>query len=422
MAAVKYINNDLHLESTPITQLAKAVGTPFYCYSSQILETNFADYKLHFGAEPNLICYAVKSNSNQAIISRLAALGAGADVVSEGELRRALLAGIPASKIVFSGVGKTAQEIEFALSQNILQFNVESEPELELINRLALDRGTRAPVAFRINPDIDADTHAKISTGKAGDKFGIPWADAEKSYAKAASLAGIHVQGVDMHIGSQLTNLDPLERALRRMATLTANLKTKGHTISVLDIGGGLGIPYDKGMSVPGIEDYAALTKKVLGPFNCRIIVEPGRSLVGEAGFLITRVTHVKECDHRNMLIVDAGMNDLIRPSFYDAYHEIIPVTLTHADEKSYQIVGPVCETADTFGRNRVIQTQTAGDLIAIKSAGAYGAVMSSTYNTRPLAAEILVEGDHFRIIRPRQSYDELIGLDSPDSPWQISS
>jgi diaminopimelate decarboxylase len=364
----------------------------------------------------SLVCYAVKANSNQAIIRALGRMGAGADVVSEGELRRALLAGIPAEKIVYSGVAKTPDEMRYALLQDIYQFNVESEPELELLNEVALSVGKQAPVAFRINPDIDARTHAKISTGKASNKFGIRWTRVHEAYARAATLPGIRLQGIDMHIGSQLTQLEPFEQAFRCLAELTTELRGLGHEISVLDIGGGLGIDYEDGNRLPpAITDYASLANSILGDLGCRILVEPGRSLVGNIGVLVSRVIYIKQGERDRFLIIDAGMNDLLRPSMYDAYHEILPCEVRSGEPVAYQVVGPICETGDTFAQSRLLPPLKAGDLVAIKNAGAYGAVMASSYNTRPLVPEVLVDGDEVRVIRPRPAYDDLINLDTPD-------
>lgn len=416
MAFFDYREDQLQVESVSIKNVAEHIETPVYCYSAAALRHNFHTYSNCFDSDNSLICYAVKANSNQAVIRELAKLGAGADVVSEGELRRALLAGIPAKKIVYSGVAKTAGEIRFALQQGILQFNIESEPELEQLSEVASDMGMQAPIAFRINPDIDALTHAKISTGKASNKFGIPWTRAVEAYARAAELPGILVQGIDMHIGSQLTRLQPFEAAFKCLAGLTEQLRAQGHAISLLDIGGGLGINYeDDGQQPPGVSEYAALANSILGHLDCRILIEPGRSLVGDIGVLISRVTYIKEGERDRFLIIDAGMNDLLRPSLYDAYHEIIPVYRREGEPVHYHVVGPICETGDTFSRDRVLPPLLPGDLVAIKNAGAYGAVMASTYNTRPLVPEVMIDGEAITVIRARPGYDELIGMDSPD-------
>jgi len=409
-----YREAQLYAENLSLEQLSERVGTPFYCYSAGMIRDRFQAYRSSFGADRSLICYAVKANSNQSVIRLLGEMGAGADVVSAGELQRALQAGIPASRIVFSGVAKTAAEMEYALEQGIFQFNVESEPEVEQLSRVAQSLGKQAPVAFRINPDIDAHTHEKITTGKAANKFGVPYRRAREVYAWAASLPGIRVQGIATHIGSQLTQLEPFEQAFRCHAELTAELRGQGHDISVLDIGGGLGIDYGEGKpKPPPLADYAALARRILDPLGCRILVEPGRSLVAEAGVLVARVIYVKEGESTRFLIIDAGMNDLLRPSMYDAYHEISAVRVRKGDEAPYDVVGPVCETGDTFARGRLLPPLEAGDLVAIRNAGAYGAVMSSLYNTRPLVPEILVEGDGFREIRARMDAAEIIGLDT---------
>jgi diaminopimelate decarboxylase len=411
-----YREGCLYAETVPVNKIAEQLNTPVYCYSATALYQNYEAYTRQFKTENALICYAVKANSNQAIIRALGKMGAGADVVSEGELRRALLAGIPAEKIVYSGVAKTPDEMRFALQQNIYQFNVESEPELELLNQVALSEGKQAPVAFRINPDIDARTHEKISTGKASNKFGIPWTRAHEAYARAAELPGIRVQGIDMHIGSQLTQLEPFEQAFRCLAELTIELRKLGHSISVLDIGGGLGIDYQDGNQIPpAVTEYARLANNILGNLDCRIIIEPGRSLVGNVGILVSRVIYIKQGERDRFLIIDAGMNDLLRPSMYDAYHEIVPCELREGEPGPYQVVGPICETGDTFARDRMMPPLQAGDLVAIKNAGAYGAVMASSYNTRPLVPEVLVEGDKVTVIRPRRTHDDLINLDTPD-------
>lgn len=411
-----YRKGRLYAEDVPVDKIAAQLQTPVYCYSAAALRQNYLAYTAQFNTENSLVCYAVKANSNLAIIRALGKMGAGADVVSEGELRRALRAGIPAGKIVYSGVAKTADEMRFALRQEIYQFNIESEPELELLNEVAMAEGRQAPIAFRINPDIDALTHAKISTGKASNKFGIPWTRAHEAYARAAELPGIRVQGIDMHIGSQLTQLQPFEQAFRCLADLTNELRGLGHDISVLDIGGGLGIDYADGNRIPpAIKTYARLANDILGDLGCRILVEPGRSLVGDTGILVSRVIYIKQGEHDRFLIIDAGMNDLLRPSMYDAYHEIVPCELRDGEPVTYQVVGPICETGDTFARNRQLPPLQAGDLVAIKNAGAYGAVMASTYNTRPLVPEVLVNGEEITVIRPRPSHDDLINLDTPD-------
>ncbi|PCI48902.1 MAG: diaminopimelate decarboxylase [Alphaproteobacteria bacterium] len=410
---------EMHVEDLSIGEIAAQVGTPFYCYSTETLIRHYNVFCQAFTGHDFLLCYSVKANSNQAIIKTLAAQGSGADVVSEGELLRALKAGIPAAKIVYSGVAKTEREMTFALKQDIFQFNVESEPELHQLSRIAKAMGKEAAIAFRVNPDVDAKTHAKISTGKSENKFGIPWNRARKIYAEAAALPGIRLQGIDLHIGSQLTDLAPFAEAFRRMAILIGQLRADGHDISVLDLGGGLGIPYDREeVTKPPLPlEYGEMVKKILGHLGCKIIIEPGRLLVGNAGILVSKVIYVKHGEGRKFLIIDAAMNDLVRPSMYDAYHEIVPVRENGAVVLPYDVVGPVCETGDTFARARELPELKSGDLVVIRSAGAYGAVMSSTYNTRLLIPEVLVKGGDYAIIRPRPDYDDIIGLDDLP-PW----
>jgi diaminopimelate decarboxylase len=410
----EYQDAQLYAENIPLEQLGEKVGTPFYCYSSGMIRERFEAYRESFDPGRSLICYAVKANSNQAVIRLLGEMGAGADVVSAGELQRALQAGIPAEHIVFSGVAKTADEMKYALEQGIFQFNVESEPEVEQLSRVATGMGKQAPIAFRINPDIDAHTHEKITTGRSANKFGVPRRRAADVYAWAASLPGIHVQGIATHIGSQLTQLEPFEQAFHCHAELATELRGQGHEISVLDIGGGLGIDYGDGKpEPPPLAEYAALARKILDPLNCRILVEPGRSLVAESGVLVARIIYVKEGESTRFLIVDAGMNDLLRPSLYDAWHEISAVRVHEGEAAPYDVVGPVCETGDTFARNRLLPPLEAGELIAIRNAGAYGAVMSSLYNTRPLVPEVLVDGSEYAVIRERLDAGAIIALDS---------
>lgn len=410
-----YINSKMFAENVAISDIAKQVGTPFYCYSNTAITQNFQAYQKAFSEQDTLVCYAVKANSNQAVLSTLAALGSGADVVSEGEIRRARAAGIPANKIVYSGVAKVESEIEYALNQGIFQFNVESEPELELISQVASRLDTTAAIAFRINPDVCANTHAKISTGKAENKFGVPISKARLAYKQAASLPNIKVQGVDVHIGSQLTQLAPFEEAYKRIAQLVTDLRDDGHEINVIDIGGGLGITYNDEV-IPSKQEYAAVAKAQLGHLNCKIVVEPGRSLLGNAGILVSSVVFIKTGEERQFLILDAGMNDLIRPSMYDAHHEILAVDTNNTALKTYDVVGPVCETGDTFSKNRQVNESKSGDLIAIMSCGAYGAVMASGYNTRMLAPEIMVKEDKFAVVRARPTYEEVISADSVPS------
>jgi len=404
-------NNEMFVEDIALSDIAQHVQTPFYCYSSTAIETSFQAYQSAFSSQDALICYAVKANSNQAILATLAKLGSGADVVSMGEIRRAITAGIPADKIVYSGVAKTEEEIHYALSLGIFQFNVESEPELELISKVATALNKTAAVAFRINPDVCAQTHAKISTGKAENKFGVPISKARIAYKRAASLPGIKVQGVDVHIGSQLTKLAPFEEAYQRIAELVDELRADGHEISVVDVGGGLGITYLDEI-IPSKQSYADLVKAQLGHLNCKIIIEPGRSLLGNAGILVSSVVFVKNGEERQFLILDAGMNDLIRPSMYEAYHQIIAVNKSANELKTYDVVGPVCETGDTFAKARQVHKSNAGDLIAIMSSGAYGSVMSSSYNTRMLAPEVMVKGNEFAVVKKRPSYEEILKQD----------
>ncbi|MER9894367.1 diaminopimelate decarboxylase [Mesorhizobium sp. M0119] len=414
-----YRDGALHAEDVAISDIAASVGTPFYCYSTATLTRHFRVFTEAFAGLDALVCYAMKANSNQAVLKVLARLGAGADVVSEGELRRALAAGIPASKILFSGVGKTAREMDFALSAGILCFNVESEPELELLSARATALGKIAPISLRINPDVDARTHKKISTGKAENKFGIPWQQARKVYARAAELPGIKVTGIDTHIGSQITELQPFDDAFALLVELVGALRADGHAIEHIDVGGGLGIPYRVDNNPPPLPDaYARIVRKHVAKLGLKVMFEPGRLIVGNAGILVSEVIFVKEGDAKNFLVVDAAMNDLIRPTLYDAFHDIRPVAQqpAAAPRMKVDVVGPVCETGDYLGLDRDLPRLKSGDLIAVATAGAYGAVQAGTYNTRLLVPEVLVDGDRFHVVRPRQTYDELIGLDSvPD-------
>lgn len=416
-----YRDGVLHAEDVDLKVLADEVGTPFYVYSSETLEHHVRVFTKAFAGQDHLICYSMKANSNQAVIKTLGAMGAGIDVVSEGELRRALAAGVPASRIVFSGVGKTAREMGFALQEGIACFNVESEPELELLSSVAHRMGLSAAVSIRINPDVDAETHEKITTGKADNKFGIAFGRADEIYAKAASLPGIEVTGVDMHIGSQITKLEPFEEAFKLMAELIRRLRAQGHNIRHADVGGGLGVPYRHGNEVPPHPDeYAGIIKRVLGPLGVKIMLEPGRLIVGNAGILVSRVIYMKQGEAQKFCIVDAAMNDLIRPTLYDAWHDIVPV-VAPADggvTETVDVVGPVCETGDFMARGRDLPPLQQGDLIAIMTAGAYGAVQAGTYNSRPLIPEVLVKGSRFAVVRPRQTYEDLIGRDKL-APWQ---
>jgi diaminopimelate decarboxylase len=411
----QYRGGILHAEDVNLSELAEEVGTPFYCYSTATLERHYRVMDKAFEGTDHVICYAMKANSNQAVIKTIAMMGAGMDVVSEGELRRALAAGVPARKIVFSGVAKTAQEMAFALKEGIACFNVESEPELELLSAIASRIGQRATVSIRVNPDVDARTHAKITTGKAENKFGISWTKASEVYARAAALPALDVAGIDMHIGSQITELAPYEKAYSLMADLTKQLLNEGHNIRHLDLGGGLGVPYRGDNDVPPHPDeYGAMVKRVLGSLGLKLVLEPGRMFVGNAGILVTRVIYVKEGGAKHFVIQDGAMNDLIRPTLYDAHHDILPV---REDRKSgdmivTDVVGGICETGDYFARDRRMPRPEPGDLLAIMTAGAYGAVQSGTYNSRPLVPEVLVKEEQFSIVRPRQSYEELIGLD----------
>ncbi|MEI3805239.1 diaminopimelate decarboxylase [Agrobacterium sp. CCNWLW32] len=411
-----YIDGVLHAENVPVPEIAKAVGTPFYVYSTATLERHYKVFSGAFADVDAMVCYAMKANSNQAVLKTLAKLGAGIDVVSGGELRRALAAGVPASRIMFSGVGKTVAEMDYALDAGIYCFNIESEPELEVLNLRAVKAGKRAHVSFRINPDVDARTHAKISTGKKENKFGISYERARAVYAHAATLPGIEVTGIDMHIGSQITELQPFEDAFRLLRELVEALRTDGHTISHVDIGGGLGIPYRDDNNPPPLPDaYAHIVKNELKSLNCKIITEPGRLIVGNAGILVTEVIYVKDGGEKTFVIVDGAMNDLIRPTLYEAYHGIRPVVQPALDAPRIKadIVGPVCETGDYLALDREMAAPQPGDLIAVSSAGAYGAVQAGTYNSRLLVPEVLVKGDKFHVIRPRGTYEELIALDS---------
>jgi len=414
-----YRNGILHAEDVSVPEIAAAVGTPFYCYSSATLRRHYEVFAGAFDDIPSLVCYAMKANSNQAVLATLAQLGSGADVVSEGELRRARAVGIPADKIMFSGVGKKAHEIDYALLEDILCFNIESEPELELLSARAEAMGKQARVSFRINPDVDAKTHTKISTGKKEDKFGIPWKSARRIYGRAAELPGIKVTGIDMHIGSQITDLAPFDSALARLADLIAGLRSDGHEIEHIDVGGGLGIPYhEDNQPPPDPLDYAEVVKRHVRDLDAKVIFEPGRLIAGNAGILITEVIYIKEGDDRVFVIVDGAMNDLVRPTLYEAYHEIRPVDVARGNSAriTADIVGPVCESGDYLAKGREMAMPRQGDLLALGSAGAYGAVQAGTYNTRLLVPEVLVNGDAFHIIRPRPTYEDLIGLDSlPD-------
>ena len=412
----EYRGGVLHAEDVPIPDIAASVGTPFYCYSSATLERHFRVFEAAMPAGA-LVAYAVKANGSLAVIRTLARLGAGADIVSGGELKKALAGGVPASKIVFSGVGKKREEMALALEAGIFQFNVEGEEELDVLSEVASSKGAKAAIALRVNPDVDAKTHAKISTGKAENKFGIGWGRAKAAYAHAAKLPGIKVVGVDVHIGSQITDLAPFREAFAKVAGLVRELRAAGHEISRIDLGGGLGVPYDERSAAPLPESYGAVVREAVSGLNAQLIVEPGRLITANAGVLIAQVLYVKRGDDKEFIILDAGMNDLIRPALYDAWHDIVPVRVNPAAQRRvYDVVGPVCESADLFARDREIPAVSAGDLVAILSAGAYGAVQASSYNARPLAPEVLVKGRQFAVTRPRQSIDDMIAQErTPD-------
>ena len=414
-----YRDGVLHAENVALPDIAAEVGTPFYCYSSATLARHYTIFAKAFEGLDALVCYAMKANSNQAVLRTLARLGAGADVVSEGELRRALAAGIPPAKIVFSGVGKTAREMDFALSADIHCFNVESEPELELLSARAVAAAKTAPISLRINPDVDAKTHKKISTGKAENKFGIPFQRARDVYKRAAALPGIEIVGIDAHIGSQITDLQPYDDAIAVLVGLIDTLRADGIALRHIDVGGGLGVPYHFDNQPPPLpEELGEIVRRRIGPLGLQVILEPGRLIAGNAGILVSEVIYVKDGDVKNFVIVDAAMNDLIRPTLYEAFHEIRPVIQKPASGPRMRadVVGPVCETGDYLAIDRELPRLQAGDLIAIGTAGAYGAVQAGTYNSRLLVPEVLVDGDRFHVVRPRPSYDDLIGLDSlPD-------
>ena len=410
-----YRQGALHAEDVDLRRLAEEVGTPFYCYSSATLERHYRVFAEAFADTDALVCYAMKANSNQAVLRTLGQLGAGMDIVSEGELRRALAAGVPGERIVFSGVGKTRAEMAFALDSRVLCFNVESEPELEALSEVALSRGMRASVSIRINPDVDAKTHRKISTGKSENKFGIPISRAREVYARAATLKGIAVTGVDMHIGSQITDLSPFDNATALLAELARDLMADGHKLHHIDLGGGLGVPYrENNEPPPDPQAYAAIIKRHTKDLGLKLVFEMGRLIAGNAGVLIARVIYVKQGADKPFVIVDAAMNDLIRPTLYEAHHDIKPVTEASPDTPRIvaDVVGPVCETGDYLALSRDMTQVKAGDLIAIMTAGAYGAVQANTYNTRLLVPEVLVRGDDHAVVRPRPTYDDLIGLD----------
>ena len=410
----------LYAEDVDLAEIAREVGTPFYCYSTATLTRHFRVFSEAFAGQKALVCYAMKANSNQAVLKTLVNLGAGMDVVSEGELRRALAAGTPPEKIIFSGVGKTRAEMALGLETGIRCFNVESEPELEALSEVAVARNTRARIAIRVNPDVDAHTHAKISTGKAENKFGVPISRARAVYARAAALPGVEIDGVDMHIGSQIVDLQPFDDAFALLADFVRTLRADGHAIDHVDLGGGLGIPYRVDNDPPPLPDvYAKIVAHRTHDLDCTLYFEPGRLIVGNAGVLATTVLYVKRGDARNFVIVDAAMNDLIRPTLYDAHHEIWPAAepAPAGPRLRADVVGPVCESGDFLALDRELAEPNAGDLLAVMSAGAYGAVQAGTYNSRLLVPEVLVKGDQYAIVRPRPSYAVLIGLDKLP-PW----
>ena len=411
-----YHDGQLHAEDVPLARIAQQVGTPVYVYSAATLTRHFGLFRQALDWTPHLVCYAVKANSNLAVLKLLGDLGAGMDVVSGGEYLRARAAGVPGDKIVFSGVGKTLAEMRLAIEGGIRQFNIESEPEMRALSELAVSMGTTVPVAIRVNPDVDAKTHEKIATGKSDNKFGIPIARARQVYAEAARLPGLRIVGVDMHIGSQLTDLAPYRAAYTKLADLTRALRADGHTISRLDLGGGLGIPYRRDNAAPPLPiEYGQVVRETVGDLGCDIEIEPGRNIAGNAGVLLSRVIWLKQGEGRDFLIVDAAMNDLLRPAIYGAHHDIVPVTEPRpgADLRPVDVVGPVCESGDTFQKGAELPALGAGDLVAFRSAGAYGAVMASEYNSRPLVPEVLVKGDQFAVIRARPTFEEMLARDT---------
>jgi diaminopimelate decarboxylase len=415
-----YRSGVLHAEDVNLVALAEAVGTPFYCYATATIERHYKVFTGAFADLDSLVCYSVKANSNQAVIATLGRLGAGADVVSEGELLRARAAGIPAGKIMFSGVGKTDRELALAVDHGILCVNTESEAEIKRLAAIAASKGRTADISIRVNPDIDAKTHAKIATGKAENKFGIPISGAREVYARAAKLKGVRVAGVDMHIGSQIVELNPFSDAFALLADFVRTLRADGHTITHVDLGGGLGIPYyEDNAPPPDPEAYAAVVKRATAGLDCRLIFEPGRLIVGNAGILVSRVLYVKPGEAKTFVIIDAGMNDLVRPTLYDAHHEIMPVrqAVAGAPRIIADVVGPVCESGDFLALDRSLPPPQPSDLVAIMSAGAYGAVQAGTYNSRPLVPEVLVRQGEWALVRPRVTAEQLIALDR-QAPW----
>ena len=411
-----YKNGVLHAEDVALADIAAQVGTPFYCYSTATLARHYQLFTEALSPLPHLVCFAIKSLSNIAVLKTLGDLGAGMDVVSAGEYLRARAAGVPGDRIVFSGVGKTREEMRLALTGGIRQFNVESEPEMRALSQVATALGVVAPITIRVNPDVDAKTHEKISTGKKGDKFGIPISRAREVYAEAATLPGLKIVGIDVHIGSQLTALEPFEAAYLKVADLTRALRADGHRIDRLDLGGGLGIPYARDNQAPPLpSDYGAMVKRTVGDLGCEIEIEPGRLISGNSGILVSQVIYVKNGEDRDFLIIDAAMNDLIRPAMYGSHHDIVPLDEAEAgtEQRPYDIVGPICESGDTFAKGRHLPPLAEGAMVAFRSAGAYGAVMSSEYNSRPLVPEVLVKGDHFAVIRARPTFDEMLSRDT---------
>ena len=416
------LNGELACEGAPLTAIAKAVGTPVYVYSTATLTRHYEVFTQAFRAHPNLgeplVAYAVKANSNVSVLKTLGDLGAGADTVSEGEIRRALAAGIPADRIVFSGVGKTAREVAYALKVGVAEINVESEPEMLMVAAVAAELNMRATIAIRVNPNVAAGGHAKIATGKAEDKFGVSFAEAARLYANASNNTALDPVGVACHIGSQISDLAPMREAFTKMAGLVRSLRAEGLNVSRLDLGGGLGVPYFHQPAPPGVEAYAAMIAEVVGDLNVQLAFEPGRLIAANAGILLARVLHIHDRpDGRRFAVLDAAMNDLVRPAMYDAYHDIRPVKPREGEPRLYDVVGPVCETGDTFTRERLLPPLEAGDLVAFMSAGAYGASMSSEYNTRPLVPEVLVRGDEWAVVRPRPTYDEMLARE-PLADW----
>lgn len=416
----QYKNGQLHIDDVAVNTIAEAVGTPFYVYSETAVREEFKEFAGTAAAKlkSSLVCFAVKSNANLSVLKILASLGAGADIVSGWELLLALKAGIPADKIVFSGVGKTAEELTLAIENGIKQINVESEEEALMINDIAEKFGKKANIALRINPDVDAHTHYKMTTGKKENKFGIDWKKARELYQKFNAMPGLNPCGIDVHVGSQLTELAPFQETFSRTKEIVRALRDDGIAIRTIDVGGGLGIAYKDSDTSPSIEEYMSVVEENLGHMDCEIVFEPGRRLLAEAGILITRVVRVKQTETKAFAIVDAGMNDLIRPAIYEAYHGIIPATEAEADT-SYDVVGPICESSDVFGKDRMLPPVKAGDLLAIKAAGAYGTSMSSNYNMRPLCPEVLVKGNTYAVIRERQTLEDIIARQQ-SAPWLV--